>query len=127
MLFGKQQNQEIFHELQQHICALDTKLNRLDFSFDGNGGPYKRILECREIARAVSCLPQEERQVILSRLAFIDSWLTNLIPLLTENMIPWRREQWELALKDFPVDQVYDNAWHYFQPAKKISPDRPVT
>ncbi|EBC8304198.1 hypothetical protein LWJ10_003965 [Salmonella enterica] len=116
MFIRKSQHNEICGKLRNHIIMQDWKFERFEHSYNGGGGPYKRIIECREIAKSVNALPDDERRVLLHRLAYIDAWLNRLIPLMTERMKPCDKEAWDRALSDIPAESVYGDAWHYFQP-----------
>lgn len=119
MFILKTKHNQICEELRNHIIMQNWKFERFDFSYDGGGGPYKRIIECREIAKSIAALPDDERSVVLHRLAYIDTWLNSLIPLMTERMMPRDKEAWDRALSDIPAEQVYGDAWHYYQTARK--------
>ena len=119
MFIRKARHNQICEELRNHIIMQDWKFERFELSYDGGGGPYKRILECREVAQSVSALPGDERRVVLHRLAYIDAWLNRLIPLMTEGMKPRDKEAWDRALRDIPAERVYGDAWHYCQVATR--------
>lgn len=119
MFIRKSRHNEICEELRNHIIMQDWKFERFDLAYDGGGGPYKRIIECREIAKSVTTLPDDERRVVLHRLAYIDAWLNRLIPLMTERMKPRDKESWDRALSDIPAQDVYGDAWHYCQTAAR--------
>lgn len=121
MFIRKARHNQICEELRNHIIKQDWKIERIVLSCDGGGGPYKRIMECREIAKSVTALPAEERRMVLHRLAYIDTWLSSLIPLLSDTMPPRDKEAWDYALNDTPAEQVYGDAWHFYHPANRGS------
>lgn len=57
MFIRKSRHNAICEELRILIIKLGWKLERYDFSRDGCGGPYKPIMECREIAQSLTALP----------------------------------------------------------------------
>lgn len=80
-----------------------------------NGGPYKCILECREAAQELAESGCEDLQLTSGRLAFIDCFLTKLIPVMTRRMSEHERGIWEAAVKDRPAD-IYAPSYRYHRP-----------
>ncbi|EGA5952198.1 hypothetical protein H5325_004401 [Escherichia coli] len=58
------------------------------------GGLYKCILECREVAMAVTQPGRESTKLTMERLAFIDRRLSDLLPFLTQQMPDGERLMW---------------------------------
>ncbi|CAI2160928.1 Uncharacterised protein [Serratia quinivorans] len=96
-----------YEQVASRADQLAQQLMELDRSALDNGGPYKRILECREAALAVSQPGSEEQGLTLHRLAFIDRWLTSMVPILTKRMPAIERKMWEDALKYRSASMAY--------------------
>ena len=110
-MFISKAKQEACKRYDRLIYELTDKLSQLDCSHDGDAGPYKRIQACREVAKVVTTLPPEQSRVILYRLAFIDSWLTRLLPLMTTHMGTEHKDVWERVLRELPAGEIYGEAW----------------
>lgn len=112
MFISKARHHGVCAEYERKVLELSNQLSQLDFSTEGNGGPYKRILECREAAKIADTLPPAQARQLLFRLSFIDSWLNDLIPLMTRNMRAEHKELWESALSALPAGEIYAEAMY---------------
>ncbi|EKA7107063.1 hypothetical protein OL205_000980 [Salmonella enterica] len=87
---------------------LERRFAELDGAVLKNGGPYKCILECREAAMALAAPGSEQAWLTLERLAFIDRWISGLLPDLTRQMPVRERRMWEEMLDIRSAEQAYD-------------------
>jgi hypothetical protein len=85
---------------------LETTLREFECSCPahGTGWIYKCILECREAAQAISQPGTEDPGLTTGRLAFIDRFLSTLIPVVTKRMSGSERQIWEDAMKERTAD-----------------------
>ncbi|EAX7089258.1 hypothetical protein BKE79_24310, partial [Salmonella enterica] len=72
-----------YEQAASRADLLERQLAELNGAIDKYGTPYKCILECREAAMAVSTPGSEQVWLTLERLAFIDRWVSSLLPSLT--------------------------------------------
>ncbi|ECC5824718.1 hypothetical protein U9E94_004297 [Salmonella enterica] len=72
-----------------------------------NGGLHKCILECREAAMAVTQPGRESANLTRDRLAFIDRRLSDLLPLLTQQMPDRERLIWNDMLESRSAAMAY--------------------
>ncbi|EEI7654583.1 hypothetical protein G7N87_003741, partial [Salmonella enterica] len=86
---------------------LERQQADLNGVLQNNGGPYKCILECREAAMALSSPGSEEAWLTLERLAFVDRWISSLLPALTRQMPVRERRMWEEMLDIRSAEQAY--------------------
>ncbi|EJD4820966.1 hypothetical protein M2N61_004998, partial [Escherichia coli] len=68
------------------------------------------ILECREAAIALSSSGSEQVWLTLERLAFVDRWISGLLPVLRRQMSVRERRMWEEMLDIRSADRAYGMA-----------------
>lgn len=71
------------------------------------GGLHKCILECREAAMAVNQSGRESPKLTTERLAFIDRRLSDLLPLLAQQMPDGERLMWNDMLVRHSAVRAY--------------------
>ncbi|ECG4940276.1 hypothetical protein CB196_22380 [Salmonella enterica subsp. enterica serovar Concord] len=96
-----------YEQAASRADLLERQLAELNGEMEKHGTPYKCILECREAAMAVSTPGSEPVWLTLERLAFIDRWVSALLPTLTRRMPDRERLMWEDMLKTRSADHAY--------------------
>lgn len=96
----------------------ERQLAEIDGLAQRNGGLYKCILECREAAQALAESGSEAPRLTTDRLAFIDRFLSRLLPVLSRRMPDRERLMWEDALKDRTAG-IYGSSYRYCQPEEE--------
>lgn len=96
-----------YEQAASRADLLERQLAELNGAMEKHGTPYKCILECREAALAVSTPGSEQVWLTLERLAFIDRWVSALLPSLTRRMSDRERLMWEDMLKTRSADHAY--------------------
>ncbi|EAM2847060.1 hypothetical protein AB5E31_005038 [Salmonella enterica] len=96
-----------YEQAASRADLLERQLAELNGAIDKHGTPYKCILECREAAMAVSTPGSEQVWLTLEHLAFIDRWVSSLLPSLTRRMPDRERLMWEDMLKTRSADHAY--------------------
>lgn len=91
---------------------LERQLADLNGTLKKNGGPYKCVLECREAAMALSSSGREPTWQTLERLAFVDRWISGLIPALTRQI---SIQEWQEMLDICSADHAYGMSHHQSQ------------
>ncbi|EMK8627161.1 hypothetical protein V9M40_004184 [Salmonella enterica subsp. enterica serovar Newport] len=99
-----------YEQAASRADLLDLQLAELNQAGAQNGGPYKCILECREAAVAISTPGSEQMSLTLDRLAFVDRWLSSLLPALTRQMPVRERLMWEEMLEIHSAQSAYGMA-----------------
>ncbi|ECI4151917.1 hypothetical protein DPO80_16425 [Salmonella enterica subsp. salamae] len=99
-----------YEQAASRADLLDLQLAELNQAVAQNGGPYKCILECRETAVAISTPGSEQMSLTLDRLAFVDRWLSSLLPALTRQMSARERLMWEEMLEIHSAQSAYGMA-----------------
>ncbi|EFI5800642.1 TPA: hypothetical protein RXP34_004202 [Escherichia coli] len=94
---------------------LERQLAELSSVLQKNGGPYRCILECRQTAMALSSSGREEVWLTLERLAFVDRWISGLLPALTRQMPLRERRLWEEMLDIHSAESAYGMAHRQLQ------------
>ncbi|ECE0939761.1 hypothetical protein ZP13_16365 [Salmonella enterica subsp. enterica] len=92
-----------YEQAASRADLLDLQLAEQNQAVAQNGGPYKCILECREAAVAISTPGSEQMSLTLDRLAFVDRWLSSLLPAR-------ERLMWEEMLKIHSAQSAYGMA-----------------
>lgn len=96
-----------YEQAASRADLLERQQADLNGVLQNNGGPYKCILECREAAVALSSPGSEEAWLTLERLAFVDRWISSLLPALTRQMPVRERRMWEEMLDIRSAEQAY--------------------
>lgn len=96
-----------YEQAASRADLLERQQADLNGALQNNGGPYKCILECREAAMALSSPGSEEAWLTLERLAFVDRWISSLLPALTRQMPVRERRMWEEMLVIRSADHAY--------------------
>ncbi|EKK8547424.1 hypothetical protein PPR50_001725 [Salmonella enterica] len=96
-----------YEQAASRADQLERQQAELNGALQNNGGPYKCILECREAAMALSSHGSEEAWLTLERLAFVDRWISSLLPALTRQMPVRERRMWEEMLDIRSADHAY--------------------
>ncbi|EJF5505627.1 hypothetical protein M8X74_004471 [Salmonella enterica] len=96
-----------YEQAASRADLLERQQADLNGVLQNNGGPYKCILECREAAMALSSPGSEEAWLTLERLAFVDRWISSLLPALTRQMPVRERRMWEEMLDIRSAEQAY--------------------
>lgn len=99
-----------YEQAASRADLLERQLAELNGALEKNGGPYKCILECREAAVAVSTPGSEQTWLTLERLAFVDRWVSGLLPALTRRIPVRERHMWEEMLKIRSAQSAYGMA-----------------
>lgn len=98
---------ERYEQAASRADLLEKQLAEIHGALTKNGGAYKCILECREVAMALSSSGSEEVWLTMERLAFIDRWISGLLPALTRQMPARERRMWEEMLDIRSADHAY--------------------
>lgn len=96
-----------YEQAASRADQLERQQAELNGALQNNGGPYKCILECREAAMALSSPGSEVAWLTLERLAFVDRWISSLLPALTRQMPVRERRMWEEMLDIRSADHAY--------------------
>ncbi|CAD5570968.1 TPA: hypothetical protein ACGR07_002893 [Escherichia coli] len=104
-----------YEQAASRADLLERQLAELNGALKKNGGAYKCILECRQAAMALSSPDSEQAWLILERLAFVDKWISGLLPALTRQMPVRERHMWEEMLDICSADHAYGMAHHQSQ------------
>jgi len=96
-----------YEQAASRADLLERQQAALNGALQKNGGPYKCILECREEAMALSSSGSEQVWLTLERLAFVDRWISGLLPALTRQMSVRERRMWEEMLDIRSADHAY--------------------
>ena len=96
-----------YEQAASRADQLERQHTELKRALNKNGGPYKCILECREAATALSSSGGEQVWLTLERLAFVDRWISGLLPALTRQMPARERRMWEEMLEIRSADHAY--------------------
>ncbi|MHA3928323.1 hypothetical protein ACX13C_25930 [Klebsiella oxytoca] len=99
-----------YEQAASRADLLERQLAELNGAMEKHGTPYKCILECREAAVAISTPGSEEMSLTLDRLAFVDRWLSSLLPTLTRQMPARERLMWEEMLEIHSAQSAYGMA-----------------
>ncbi|EDX28024.1 conserved hypothetical protein, partial [Escherichia coli B171] len=75
-----------YEQAASRADLLERQQAELNGALKKNGGPFKCILECREAAIALSSSGSEQVWLTLERLAFVDRWISGLLPVLRRQM-----------------------------------------
>ncbi|EBA7365258.1 hypothetical protein B8Z04_23265 [Salmonella enterica] len=103
---------DCYEQAASRADQLERHQAELNGALQNNGGPYKCILECREAAIALSSPGSEEAWLTLERLAFVDRWISSLLPALTRQMPVRERRMWEEMLDIRSADHAYGMSHH---------------
>ncbi|HDT0730749.1 TPA: hypothetical protein QIB98_003549 [Escherichia coli] len=98
---------ERYEQAASRADLLEKQLAELHGALTKNGGPYRCILECREAAMALSSPGSEEVWLTLERLAFVDRWISGLLPTLICRMPTRKRKMWEDMLDIRSAESAY--------------------
>lgn len=98
---------ERYEQAASRADLLEKQLAEIHGALTKNGGAYKCILECREMAMALSSSGSEEVWLTMERLAFVDRWISGLLPALTRQMPARERRMWEEMLDIRSADHAY--------------------
>ncbi|EHS1649591.1 TPA: hypothetical protein ACG6AX_003558 [Escherichia coli] len=98
---------ERYEQAASRADLLEKQLAEIHGALTKNGGAYKCILECREVAMALSSSGSEEVWLTMERLAFVDRWISGLLPALTRQMPARERRMWEEMLDIRSADHAY--------------------
>ncbi|EHW5250568.1 hypothetical protein NFJ90_24075 (plasmid) [Escherichia coli] len=101
---------ERYEQAASRADLLEKQLAELHGALTKNGGPYRCILECREAAMALSSPGSEEVWLTLERLAFVDRWISGLLPTLICRMPTRKRKMWEDMLDIRSAESAYGMA-----------------
>ncbi|AOP97951.1 hypothetical protein [Enterobacter roggenkampii] len=85
----------------------EQKLALLYGTAMGRDGLYKCLLECREAAMALMQPGAESAVKTMERLAFIDKRLSELLPLLTEEMTEGEKQRLNAMLESRSAERAY--------------------
>ncbi|AUM33867.1 hypothetical protein G5W58_003936 [Salmonella enterica subsp. enterica] len=96
-----------YEQAASRADQLERQLAEMNVAMAKHGTPYKCILECREAAMAVSTPGSEEAWLTLERLAFVDRWISSLLPALTRQMPVRERRMWEEMLDIRSAEDAY--------------------
>ncbi|EPT7520423.1 hypothetical protein ACVSHZ_004600 [Escherichia coli] len=99
-----------YEQAASRADLLERQQAELNGALQKNGGPFKCILECREAAMALSSSGREQVWLTLERLAFVDRWISGLLPVLRRQMSVWERRMWEEMLNIRSADRAYGMA-----------------
>ncbi|MDX9500308.1 hypothetical protein SM438_21315 [Salmonella enterica] len=113
MLVSKKKYDFLLERYEQAVSRADLlehQLAELNGTLEKNGGPYKCILECHEAAVAVSTPGSEPTWLTLERLAFVDRWVSSMLPSLTRRMPTRERLMWEEMLEIRSSQSAYGMA-----------------
>ncbi|EHM5975171.1 hypothetical protein MY011_51460 [Escherichia coli] len=110
---------ERYEQAASRADLLEKQLAELHGALTKNGGPYRCILECREAAMALSSPGSEEVWLTLERLAFVDRWISGLLPTLICRMPTRKRKMWEDMLDIRSAESAYGMAHRQSQEATR--------
>ncbi|CAM8477831.1 hypothetical protein ACVHME_000998 [Shigella flexneri] len=99
-----------YEQAASRADLLERQQAELNGALKKNGGPFKCILECREAAIALSSSGSEQVWLTLERLAFVDRWISGLLPVLRRQMSVRERRMWEEMLEIRSADRAYGMA-----------------
>ncbi|HEL7976690.1 TPA: hypothetical protein U0V61_004400 [Escherichia coli] len=99
-----------YEQTASRADLLERQLAELNDALQKNGGPYRCILECREAAMALSSPGGEQVWLTQERLAFVDRWISSLLPALTRQMPVRERRMWEDMLDIRSAESAYGMA-----------------
>lgn len=80
-----------------------------------NGGLFKCLSECREAAMALMQPGAESTVMTMERLAFIDRRLSELLPLLTEEMTEGEKQRLNAMLESRSAERAYGPSYRLAQ------------
>lgn len=87
------------HRLHEELRLIKEYASRL-------GGPYKCLIECRELARALPVTGEESQRWSLIQLSHIDTWIRALAAPLTQGgKVDYFHQK--AVLKLLPVEEIY--------------------
>ncbi|EFG2855687.1 hypothetical protein BOZ10_005114, partial [Escherichia coli] len=95
-----------YEQAASRADLLERQQAELNGALKKNGGPFKCILECREAAIALSSSGSEQVWLTLERLAFVDRWISGLLPVLRRQMSVRERRMWEEMLEIRSADRA---------------------
>ncbi|EEU1357476.1 hypothetical protein V8319_004302 [Escherichia coli] len=98
---------ERYEQAASRADLLEKQLAEIHGALTKNGGAYKCILECREVAMALSSSGSEEVWLTMERLAFIDRRLSDLLPFLAQQMSDGERLMWSDMLESRSAAMAY--------------------
>ena len=104
-----------YEQAASRADLLERQQAELNGALKKNGGAYKCILECREAAMALSSSGGEPVWLTLERLAFVDRWISSLLPALTRQMPVRERRMWEEMLDIRSAESAYGMVHHHPQ------------
>ncbi|EPM5794464.1 hypothetical protein ACTNLO_004207 [Escherichia coli] len=110
---------ERYEQAASRADLLEKQLAELHGALTKNSGPYRCILECREAAMALSSPGSEEVWLTLERLAFVDRWISGLLPTLICRMPTRKRKMWEDMLDIRSAESAYGMAHRQSQEATR--------
>ncbi|EAA7680430.1 hypothetical protein LLH15_004249 [Salmonella enterica] len=93
-----------YEQAASRADLLERQQAELNVALQNNGGPYKCILECREAAMVLSLSGREPTWQTLERLAFVDRWISGLLPALTRQISV---REWQEMLDICSADHAY--------------------
>lgn len=99
-----------YEQAASRADLLEKELAELHGALTKNGGPYKCILECRQAAMALSSSVSEEEWLTMERLAFVDRWISGLLPTMICRMPVRNRKMWEDMLDIHSAESTYGMA-----------------
>nr|WP_269451132.1 hypothetical protein [Escherichia coli] len=99
-----------YEQAASRADLLERQQAELNGALQKNGGPFKCILECREAAMALSSSGSEQVWLTLERLAFVDRWISSLLPVLRRQMSVRERRMWEEMLDIRSAERAYGMA-----------------